>query len=98
MLENDFTLLKPSFQSTKLTMNSSRESSLQYTNANDIKRIDLQNIVHSYFEVLNEGYTEVEIKHLIAARLQPTFELPSIHDTQSLSQRAKALLSYSINV
>ena len=63
-----------------------------------IQNINEQTIVNNYFEVFEEGYSEVTIKNLISARLQPAYQLPIVHNFETLSAKANELLDFSLAI
>lgn len=80
------------------TSSKSTSSSSKYANENNIHKIEQKNIIDGYFKIFNESHTEVEIKNMIAARLQPAYQLPQVHDYKALSLKAKELLNFSFTI
>jgi hypothetical protein len=80
------------------TLSGSTSSSSKYANENNIQKLDQKNIIDGYFKIFNESHTEVEIKNMIAARLQPAYQLPQVHDHKTLSLKAKELLNFSFTI
>ena len=74
------------------------ERSASFSNENNINAIDKKVLVENYFKIFDENYSEVTIKNLISARLQPTSALPTIHNFEKLSSKAKELLDFSLSV
>lgn len=74
------------------------ERSTSFSNENNLNTIEQKALVESYFKLFDENYTEVEIKNLIAARLQPSSALAQVHNTQELSLKYKELLDFSLSV
>jgi len=85
-------------QKTKVTYSHSGESSARYANENRIQSLSQQNIVNNYFTSFEKSHSEIQIKNLIAARLQPAYILPQLHDNQALSAKAEELLSFSLSI
>ena len=87
-------------QTKKIEIKSSNVSnnSALYANEHNIQKLDQKNIVDDYFKTFDKSRTEVEIKNLIAARLQPSYQLPQVHDMQLLSSKAKELLNFSLAI
>ncbi len=94
---HQFTLSSQANQSDYKRSNAAA-SSHQFSDANDIKNIADQNVVSSYFDIFDENFSEVTIKNLISARLQPAYKLPQIHDSKALSAKANELLNFSIAI
>lgn len=74
------------------------ENSARYSQEQSVESVSNQNLVNSYFQIFDEDYTEVEIKNLISARLQPSYKLPTVHDNQQLLSKAGGLLDFSLSV
>ena len=86
-------------QRTEVTVKSNTGSvSSKYANENNIQKIDQKNIIDGYFKVFDGNLIEIEIKNLIAARLQPAYKLPQVHDIKALSLKAKELLNISFTI
>jgi len=80
------------------TMLKANNSSNHYANVQQIQHLEQKNIVDDYFKTFDKSHTEIEIKNLIAARLQPSYQLPQIHDTKALSLKARELLDFSLSI
>lgn len=76
----------------------SASGSNKYAAENHIEKLEHRNIIDVYFKIFDGSHTEVEIKNMIAARLQPAYQLPQVHDTKALSLKAKELLNFSFTI
>jgi len=85
-------------QGTKVTYSRTSENSARYSNENSIQTLSQQNIVNNYFATFDKNYSEIEIKNLIAARLQPAYVLPELHNHKALSAKAEELLAFSLAI
>jgi len=72
-------------------------NSINYANEKQIQRLEQQNIIDGYFKIFDDSLTEIEIKNLISEKLQPSFLLPQVHNTDELSLKAKELLDFSLS-
>ncbi len=79
------------------TANVSNKSA-RYADDKNIQSIEQQNLIDGYFKIFNETHTDLEIKNLIAARLQPSYQLPKVHDMALLSAKADQLLNFSFSI
>ena len=85
-------------QGTKVTYSRTGENSARYANEKQIQALSQQNIVNNCFATFDKNYSEIEIKNLIAARLQPSYVLPELHDHKALSAKAEELLAFSLAI
>jgi len=87
-------------QTPKVDVNISKanDHSIRYADEKQIQKLDQQNIINNYFQTFDKSHTEIEIKNLIAARLQPAYQLPQVHDTKALSLKAQELLKVSFSI
>jgi len=74
------------------------QSAAGFTQEKNIHSISQKNIVNNYFEVFDKSFSEVTIKNLISARLQPAYQLPQVHDFEALASKADELLDFSIAI
>lgn len=74
------------------------ERSTNFSNENNLNTIEQKNLVENYFKIFDENYSEVTIKNLITARLQPTSVLPQVHNIKELSAKSEELLDFSLSV
>lgn len=72
------------------------DRSTSFTNEKKIDSIEQRLVVDTYFKVFEKEYSELAIKNLIAARLQPSSALANIHNNQELSLKSKELLDFSL--
>jgi len=82
----------------KIRTSRASESSVNFANERQIQKLDQQGVINDYFSIFDETHTDIEIKNLIAARLQPSYQLPQIHDMKVLSQKANELLKFSLSI
>jgi hypothetical protein len=83
---------------TNVRVSRAQENSTRYAQEKNINTLSQQNIINNYFETFDASYSEVSIKNLIAARLQPSYVLPELHDHKALSAKAEELLSFSLAI
>ena len=83
---------------TTVTYSRASEKATGFTHEKQIQSLQQQNVVNEYFKLYDQSYSDVAIKNLIAARLQPSYQLPKIHDTQALSSKADELLNFSLSI
>jgi len=82
-------------QENKVSTSRAAQNSNLYSDENNITALHQKNLVDNYFTIFEKDYSDVAIKNLIAARLQPSYQLPTIHDTKALAAKAKELLDFS---
>lgn len=70
----------------------------QFSQENNIRSLHEINIVDDYFKIFEHNLSEAAIKNLISARLQPGYQLPQVHDTKALSEKATELLAFSLAI
>jgi hypothetical protein len=85
-------------QNSSVRVSRAQENSTRYAQEKNINTLSQQNIINNYFETFDASYSEVSIKNLIAARLQPSYVLPELHDHKALSAKAEELLSFSLAI
>ena len=85
-------------QKSELRQSRASENALGFTQEKKIQSLDQMNIVNNYFEVFDQSFSDITIKNLISARLQPAYQLPEIHDFKQLSSKANELLDFSIAI
>lgn len=85
-------------KNTTVTYSRSSEKATGFANEKKIQNLQQQNVVDEYFKLYDQNYSDVAIKNLIAARLQPSYQLPKIHDTQALSSKVDELLDFSLSI
>jgi hypothetical protein len=83
---------------TTVTYSRASEKATGFTHEKQIQSLQQQNVVNEYFKLYDQSYSDVAIKNLIAARLQPSYQLPQIHDTQALTSKADELLNFSLSI
>lgn len=83
---------------TSVQQSKAAQNAAGFSQQKNIQNLSQQNIVNNYFEVFDEGYSDLTIKNLISARLQPAYQLPEIHDFKALSAKANELLDFSIAI
>lgn len=74
------------------------QRSTSFSNENKINTLEHKALVENYFKLFDENYSEVAIKNLISARLQPSSALPKVHNIEELSLKSKELLDFSLSV
>lgn len=90
--------LPKALQKTEVHTSHANEKSTSFSNENKINQIQEKALVNSYFELFDKNLSDVTIKNLISARLQPTHLLSQVHDTQKLAQKSKELLDFSLTI
>jgi len=83
---------------TQVRTSFANERSNNFSNEKHINTLDKKVLVENYFKIFDENYSEVIIKNLIALRLQPSANLPQVHNTQELALKSKELLDFSLSV
>lgn len=96
--QNTLTTYSEAPKDTSVRQSKAGQSAVGFAQEKNIQNISQQNIVNSYFEVFDEGYSDLTIKNLISARLQPAYQLPKVHDFEALSAKANGLLDFSIAI
>ena len=96
--QNTLPDLSQKVQNTPVQTRHSSAESINFAQEKNIQKIEQQNLVNGYFKLFGENHSDVAIKNLISARLQPAYVLPEIHDTQALSDKAAELLDFSIAI
>lgn len=94
--DSGYKLTKP-IQRAESSAPKANTSSINYANEKHIQRLEHQTIIDGYFKIFNDSLTEIEIKNLISAKLQPSFLLPQVHNTDELSLKTKELLDFSLS-
>ena len=74
------------------------QHSTNFAQEKNINKLEHQNLVNNYFQIFDQSYSEVTIKNLISARLQPSIELPRVHNTEYLSSKSEELLEFSLAI
>lgn len=85
-------------KNTTVTYSRASEKATGFANEKQIQSLQQQNVVDEYFKLYDQSYSDVAIKNLIAARLQPSYQLPHIHDTKVLSSKADELLNFTLSI
>jgi len=85
-------------KSTTVTYSRASEKAVGFAHEKQIQSLQQQNVVDEYFKLYDKSYSDVAIKNLIAVRLQPSYQLPQIHDSQLLSSKADELLNFSLSI
>jgi len=85
-------------KNTTTTYSRASKKATGFAQEKEIQSLQQQNVVDEYFKLYDQSYSDVTIKNLIAARLQPSYQLPSIHDTKALLSKADELLDFSTSV
>jgi len=85
-------------KNTTVTYSRASEKAAGFSHEKQIQSLQQQNVVDEYFKLYDQSYSDVAIKNLIAARLQPSYQLPHIHDTQVLSSKVDELLNFSLSI
>lgn len=85
-------------ENTVVTYSRASEKAAGFAHEKQIQSLQQQNVVDEYFKLYDQSHSDVAIKNLIAARLQPSYQLPQIHDTQALSLKADELLHFSLSI
>jgi hypothetical protein len=83
---------------TPVTYSRASEKAAGFAQEKEIQSLQQKNVVDEYFKLYDQSYSDVAIKNLIAARLQPSYQLPLIHNTEVLSSKADALLNFSLSI
>lgn len=83
---------------TSVRQSKAGQNAVDFAQEKNIQNVSQQNIVNNYFEVFDQNFSDVTIKNLISARLQPAYQLPEIHDFKALSAKADELLDFSIAI
>ncbi len=83
---------------TSVKQSKASQNAQGFVQEKNIQNINEQNIVNNYFEVFDQSFSDVTIKNLISARLQPAYQLPEVHDFKTLSAKANELLDFSIAI
>lgn len=81
-----------------VTYSRASEKATGFAHEKEIQSLQQQNVVDEYFKLYDKSYSDVTIKNLIAARLQPSYQLPHIHDTKALLSKADELLDFSLSI
>lgn len=82
----------------KVTYSKAAENAIGFTQEKQINSLHEQNIVDNYFKTFDQDLSDVAIKNLISARLQPAYKLPQVHNTEALSANAQELLNFSLKI
>ncbi len=97
-LQNTLPTYAESSQKSETHQSKATQNAVGFAQEKNIQNIAEKNIVNNYFEVFDESLSDVAIKNLISARLQPAYQLPVIHDFKALSAKANKLLDFSIAI
>lgn len=84
-------------KNTTVTYSRASEKATGFAHEKEIQSLQQKNVVDEYFKLFDQSYSDVAIKNLIAARLQPSYKLPDIHDTKALLSKADELLDFSMS-
>jgi len=85
-------------QNSSVRVSRAQENSTRYAQEKNINALAQQNLINDYFETFDNSYSEVTIKNLISARLQPSYQLPTVHDHKALAEKSQELLNFSLAV
>ena len=97
-LQNTLSTYSDTPKETSVRQSKAGQSAAGFTQEKNIQNLSQQNIVNNYFEVFDQNFSDVTIKNLISARLQPAYQLPEIHDFKALSAKANEFLDFSIAI
>ena len=97
-LQNTLSTYSDVPKDTSVRQSKAGQNATGFAQEKDIQNISQQNIVNNYFEVFDKSFSDVTIKNLISARLQPAYQLPEVHDFKTLSAKANELLDFSIAI
>lgn len=97
-LQSPATVYPEQAKNTAVTFSRASERAAGFTHEKQIQSLQQKNVVDEYFKLYDENYSEVAIKNLIAARLQPSYQLPKVHDTNALLSKADMLLNFSLSI
>ena len=90
--------LPETLQKTEVHTSYANEKSANFSNENNINKIQQKVLVDSYFKMFDNNLSDLAIKNLISERLQPAHLLAHVHNTEKLAQKSKELLDFSLSV
>lgn len=85
-------------KSTPIVRSKAGTQTASFTQANNIQNLNEIIIVDDYFKIFEKNLSEVAIKNLISARLQPGYQLPQIHNSKALEHKTQELLEFSLAI
>ncbi len=97
-LQNTLSTYSDTSKETSVRQSNAGQNAAGFSQEKNIQNVSQQNIVNNYFEVFDQSFSDVTIKNLISARLQPAYQLPEVHDHKALSAKANELLDFSIAI
>jgi len=97
-LQNSMPTYSETSQNSEVRQSRAGQNAAGFNQEKNIQSLSQKNIVNNYFEVFDKSYSDVTIKNLISARLQPAYQLPEVHNFEALSAKADELLDFSIAI
>ncbi|MFC2073693.1 hypothetical protein ACFLR3_00430 [Campylobacterota bacterium] len=97
-LQNTLSTYSDTSKETSVRQSKAGQNATGFSEEKNIQNVSQQNIVNNYFEVFDQSFSDVMIKNLILARLQPAYQLPEVHNFKALSAKANELLDFSIAI
>ncbi len=96
--QNSTSTYSPKTEHSTVSYSRASEKAVGFAHEKEIQSLQQQNVIDEYFKLYDQNYSDVAIKNLIAARLQPSYQLPQIHDAQTLASKTDKLLTFSLSI